>query len=223
METPSTSFRKKHKEEKKPQKHIKKTHEKIKKIKEREKEKLNKKILQAKASSQRSVKIKENKERKKAELSVRKDLKMRETKKVQRRKDSLAHRRTKAYTEVQRYARLVRCDSEWFLNAVDTWERLHYTKVDWWHVYSKKNYPHIAFDRYENIRPITKATNKFQMDGYGERCRKVLSKKDEERLQKKAESVYDRTKLTKEYYIEQYHKYKKLNKEIEEKMKKYLQ
>ena len=74
--------------------------------------------------------------------------------------------KTMAFNKFQLYCRLSRCDNDWFLTLIDSWKRVHYKKAQWWHYFSKKNYPWIAFDT-DNCRPISWITNKLQSDQEG--------------------------------------------------------
>lgn len=68
-----------------------------------------------------------------------------------------------AFDKFQLYCRLLRCDKNQNLRLVDTLEYVHYKKAQWWHYFSKFNYPHIAFEVI-NCRPITQTTNQIQWD-----------------------------------------------------------
>lgn len=75
--------------------------------------------------------------------------------------------KNKAHSAVQKYAKLSKMDAEWYVTLMDTGERVKRNdpKVNAGHLYGKKNYPHIAFDL-DNIRPISRWTNKKQGDMY---------------------------------------------------------
>lgn len=68
-----------------------------------------------------------------------------------------------AFDKFQLYCRLSRCDKNQMLRLIDTWEFVHYKKAQWWHYFSKFNYPWIAFEII-NCRPITQKTNRIQWD-----------------------------------------------------------
>lgn len=69
--------------------------------------------------------------------------------------------RLRAYTIYQKWRKLSLCDKYWRLKLADTWEAVHWSKAVAWHIYSKKNYWHMAFLD-DNVWPITHSTNKEQ-------------------------------------------------------------
>ena len=80
---------------------------------------------------------------------------------------SVAKIKNKAHSAVQKYAKLSKMDAEGYVTLMDTGERVKRNdpKVNAGHLYGKKNYPHLAFCL-DNIRPISRRTNKKQGDMY---------------------------------------------------------
>ena len=71
-----------------------------------------------------------------------------------------------AFAEFQLYCKLVRAENiGWKIMcfAIDTQRRLGIKKVQWGHIFSKHNYPQLAF-YVNNCRPITPMANKLQWD-----------------------------------------------------------
>ena len=120
--------------------------------------------------------------------------------------------KTMAFNKFQLYRRLSRCDKDWMLTLIDMWTRVHYKQAQWWHYFSKKIYPRIAFDT-ENCRPITQRTNKLQSD------QEWLFRKDNlikemwvkrfDELQKKSKNKEDKI-LTVDYYRDMFEKFDEL-------------
>jgi len=77
-----------------------------------------------------------------------------------------------ALTAIQRYRKLKQSvySAQWTM--IYLMDKLMLVKLDrnvhWWHVYSQKNYPQLAFVE-NNIRPIHYITNKIQCDTTAER------------------------------------------------------
>jgi len=120
-----------------------------------------------------------------------------------------------AFKEFQLYCKLFRSWSkDWkiYVLAYDILVVRSIHSVQWWHVYSKYNYPHIAFD-VDNCRPILPSTNKSQFDKIGDWfCKVPLSIEAKRNLVEKAENPWHILELkTKKYYIEKYEYYKELN------------
>lgn len=136
-----------------------------------------------------------------------------------------------AFKEFQLYCKLFRSWSKnWkiYVLAYDIWVVCSISRVQWWHVYSKHNYPHIAFD-VDNCRPILPSTNRSQFDKYWEWfCKVPLSSEAKQKLKEKAENWIRETLYTKKYYELKYEYYKELNRneyarlwfEIDKKSKK---
>ena len=80
---------------------------------------------------------------------------------------SVAKIKNKAHSAVQKYAKLSKMDADGYVTLMDTGERVKRNdpKVNAGHLYGKKNYPHLAFCL-DNIRPISRWTNKKQGDMY---------------------------------------------------------
>ncbi len=80
---------------------------------------------------------------------------------------SMAKIKNKAHSAVQKYAKLSKMDAEGYVTLMDTGERVKRNdpKVNAGHLYGKKNYPHLTFCL-DNIRPISRWTNKKQGDMY---------------------------------------------------------
>jgi len=80
---------------------------------------------------------------------------------------SVAKIKNKAHSAVQKYAKLSKMDKDGYVTLMDTGERVKRNdpKVNAGHLYGKKNYPHLAFCL-DNIRPISRWTNKKQWDMY---------------------------------------------------------
>jgi len=124
----------------------------------------------------------------------------------------------KAFSEVQKRAKLSRTDKNWTLIRVDTWKRVHRRKVQWGHIYSKKNFPMLAFEIL-NIWPIGAMTNKLQWDTTADWIDKTpLTEIEKGYLKQKSENKTLKHKLLdREHYQGMYDKYKKLNdKRLEE-------
>lgn len=66
----------------------------------------------------------------------------------------------KAFHEFQR-AMVELNQSDWKVFVFDKLTWVDVNKAVWWHIYSKFNYPHLAFDE-NNCRPITNYTNRIQ-------------------------------------------------------------
>lgn len=127
----------------------------------------------------------------------------------------------KAYTEIQKYARLLRANSKGMVKLADTWQRVHRTKAQWWHIYSKKNYPQLAFNIL-NIRPITSNTNRIQWESTWEWRYNVLDKDDLEILHEVSEDKEKKnTVMWSQYYQDMYELYREKNKEQEKRLWKY--
>lgn len=80
-----------------------------------------------------------------------------------RKQPTLKDYKAEAFRLVQLLARLLRSDNKWMLRLVDTGKLVHYKKAQWWHFFSKKNHPNLAFE-IMNIRPISAISNKLQWD-----------------------------------------------------------
>lgn len=81
-------------------------------------------------------------------------------------KKSDAKMKQNAYQEFQKYSKLSRMDKDGYVILVDTGERVYWRDCDWWHYRPKHNYPQLAFEL-DNVRPISKWTNKMQGDNVG--------------------------------------------------------
>jgi len=223
----SLSIFSKYKDDKRIQKEIIKRQETIEKARNRWSEKVQKEIEKSKndilARNEKQLARFEKKQRIQAEKKTRDIVWLKQTKKtIKRTSDSVKYWRSKAYREFQLYARLIRVNSRWMCKlwcnpsySRTTWYE-HREKTQWWHIYSKHNYPHLAF-YLPNCRPILARENKRQWDSIADRQDSVLSKQEQEWL---ADMAYDATPeqkkqyQTKEYYQEQYEKYKALNVEL---------
>ena len=91
---------------------------------------------------------------------------------------SVAKIKNKAHSAVQKYAKLSKMDAEGYVTLMDTGERVKRNdpKVNAGHLYGKKNYPHLAFCL-DNIRPISRRTNKKQGDMYWYEWEKAVEAK----------------------------------------------
>ena len=218
MSAPANKIFEKYKEDKRIQKEIEKRKKTIEKARLRQQEKIRLAIEKAKNNiitrNERQLARFEKKQRTQAEKKARELLGKKQTKKtLKRSSDSVKYRREKAYKQFQLYARLARSLSNWIIH---TWpcQFAHYKITQWWHIYSKHNFPHIAF-YLPNCRPISSRENKRQGDSIADRQDSVLDKQEQQAL---ADMAYDITNehkekyRTKEYYKEQYEKYKQLNK-----------
>lgn len=130
-----------------------------------------------------------------------------------------------AYTEIQKYAKLIVADKDGYIITVDTNERLKRNdkSVQAWHWRPKHNYPQLAFEL-DNIHPIKKWTNKRQADMLGyEWEQKFIAKIWFARYQELA-SIADNKELKwqvrdRQYYVELYEKYRDLNIQLLVKLK----
>lgn len=222
----SISIFSKYKDDQRIQKEISKRQKTIEKARNRWLEKIQKEIENSKnnivARNEKQLARFEKKQRIQAEKKARDILWVKQTKKtIKRTSDSVKYWRSKAYTEFQLYARISRADSD---GRVMFWDGTYWyynQNCDWWHIYSKHNYPHIAFEIL-NCRPIGKQKNKMQWDNTADWQAICLSKKDQWYLWGIAQDAtpeYKKQFQTKEYYQEQYEKYKELNKVELERLK----
>lgn len=209
------AFREKYKSEKKLDKERQKAEERIAKMKERKQKQLEKQIEKQKEKMQRKIKILENKERTKSEKKARAILWKKQTKKTSNVSDSLTKNKKEAYKWFQLYIRLLRSDEKGYLKLADNGRRVFYTNCDAGHIYSKHNFPHIAFEEI-NCYPISKWTNKLQGDSIWSRQRNIKTPKEIEELELLSMKKYDRTKFDKYYYKKQAIKYKQFCKNIRE-------
>ncbi len=214
----SISIFSKYKDDKRIQKEISKRQQTIEKARNRWSEKIQKEIENSKnnivARNEKQLARFEKKQRIQAEKKARDILWVKQTKKtIKRTSDSVKYWRSKAYAEFQLYARLARSLSNWIVYIWPS-EFSHYKTTQWWHIYSKHNYPHIAF-YLPNCRPISARENKRQWDSIADWQDSVLSKEEQQSLAEMAYNITPEYKMKfqkKEYYQEQYEKYKKLNK-----------
>lgn len=83
-------------------------------------------------------------------------------------KESLSSIKKEAFSIFQLYIRISKSDEKGFVKLVDTGKKVYYTECDAGHYYPKSNYPQLAFYS-DNVRPISKYTNKAQGDNVGVR------------------------------------------------------
>ena len=135
--------------------------------------------------------------------------------KVVEKKENIKKIKQKAFEEVQRYAKLSRLLEWWMLLQVDTWKILPWKKSQWWHIYWKKNFPHMAF-KLLNIRPISQRCNKIQGDTIATRIEKTwMTKKQIKRLKDMSEDKEAKNKILDwDYYRMQHSRFKELNDKI---------
>lgn len=127
--------------------------------------------------------------------------------------------KSKALKEIQKYAKLSRAYIFWWVIMIFLYDKqisvVLDKKVNWWHVFSQRNYPQLAFD-IRNIRPISSWGNRKQLDTTAERIVNIPDKDQEYLKQKSIKKLDKNTIRDRKFYIEIIEKYKKLN-EIEEK------
>lgn len=139
--------------------------------------------------------------------------------KVVVKKENIRKIKQEAFKQVQKYAKLSRLLEWWMLLQVDTWNIVPLKKCQWWHIYWKKNFPHMAFKEL-NIRPISSRCNKAQGDMVAWWIEKTwMTKKQIKRLKNLSEDREAKNRvLCWDFYREQYAKYKKLNDKIEQRL-----
>lgn len=69
----------------------------------------------------------------------------------------------KAFEAIQYLSKIARADWDWLVLQRDTMKVVHWAECQWWHIFPKKNYPHMAF-LLDNIWPISQWWNYKQLD-----------------------------------------------------------
>lgn len=82
--------------------------------------------------------------------------------------ETLSIIKKEAFSIFQLYIRISKSDKKGFVKLVDTGKQVYYTECDAGHYYPKSSYPQLAFYE-DNVRPISKFTNKAQGDNIGTR------------------------------------------------------
>ena len=131
-----------------------------------------------------------------------------------------AKKKQQAYREVQKYSKLSRADKYWYVTLADTWKRVFWSNCQWWHYYSKYNYPQLSFDL-NNIHPITATTNRLQWDNTWTRRKgwfiKAIGKQAFSELEMMSNNrtlKFQCKDRDRQFYDEMYQKYKKLNEDL---------
>lgn len=176
--TKTIDFWKKYKEDKKIQKLKKDADNKILKAKNLMQNKMKEKIEKLKSQTEekyeRKIKRLEKNKLLRAEKKARKLLGKKQTIKSENSTESFKYLKAQAFYRFQMRSKLLRTDENWYVVCLDNWEKRFWIGdwVDGGHIYSKHNYPQLAFDIL-NCRPITKRANKKQGDTIGTRFPKM--------------------------------------------------
>ena len=127
--------------------------------------------------------------------------------------------KNRSFSEVQKHARLLKCDDNGDLITID-WQPRRWNGCQGGHMYPKYNFPHMIFE-IDNIRPQTARSNKKQLDTVNhellEEVKIRIWQKKYDALIKRANNNTLKAKYRikpAEYYDKKYRKYKKLNDKI---------
>lgn len=225
-------FREKYKSDQRLQKEKEKREKTIEKARIRQQEKIRLAIEKSKNNiitrNEKQLARFEKKQWTQAEKKAREILGLKQTKKTTKKtSDSVTYWKDKALTEFQKRARLARSRSVYpssdpVVITRDTMqEKPRNKKVNGWHIFSKHNYPHIAFEL-NNCRPITSQGNRMQGDQIGSRRPNAIDQEDfdklkaladDKELKRQFQSMNNEQK--KEYYKSKYEEYKQKNDELQ--------
>ena len=209
-----------------------KDNKKIQNIISKKKEELEKRKVSLEEKKQENIKLYAEKQSIKYEKLLRKieKNKLRELDKqvrkvagkkpLKKKMPSEAKRKEKAYQQFQKFCKLIRMDKYGYVVLADTWEKVFWNKCQWWHYYSKRNYPQLAFEL-DNVHPITWITNRLQWDNTWVRWKDWIIKviginryNDLEDISLDKWAKFECAKRDWSFYDAIYTKYKKLNENL---------